>query len=87
MNGIQVFSTPTALGDLERAPKTTQHQITEQLAAYANTAHPLTFARPTGYHGFYRFRIAGWPVIAEPRGQLLIVHIIDRRKGVYRRLV
>ena len=84
---MQLFYTPAALKDLQTVPKRDRVIIADKLDLYVEHNDPLVFAKPlTGHHGFFRYRIAYWRVIVQPRGDCLIVHVIDRRSRVYRSL-
>ena len=84
---MELYYTKVATKDLEAVPRAERRTILDKLDHYVVQPTPLAFAHPlSGHHGFFRFRISGWRVVVEPRETLLIVHIVDRRKDVYRRL-
>ena len=84
---MRVFLTTDAERVITSLPRGDQQRIADKLAFFATQPMPLDYAKPlAGHHGFYRYRIASWRVVVEPRGELLIVHLVDRRKDIYRRL-
>ena len=84
---MNIAYTSTALSDLKKIPKKDQKRILDKLDRAVSLKNPLSQARPlTGHPEFYRFRIGPWRVIVEPRDTQLVVHIIDDRKDVYRRM-
>ena len=84
---MQLFYTPSALKGLASVPKRDRAIIADKLDLYVEHTDPLVFAQPlAGHHGFFRYRIAYWRVIVEPRDDCLIVHVVDCRNRVDRSL-